>query len=240
MRFTIRYALPAEIEAIGDFCSEHRGEYLPVPDADDLHMAAENGYLFVVVDQNENVTKSSLHAVAGLFDLAKAETESKVAVQVYELACMAINKNTLTGLLPINLQALLISLRALALAYGASENVCLLTSVVTENARSLSNVKDVGLKKIKSPKWLRSCRGSWCSPKNEHMVVDLILKPRSLKKHAKRLAEFMANPVLRRENRDTGVFSQIAFDIDVPWLQGKGANLNWILKGKLPKWDPNS
>jgi RimJ/RimL family protein N-acetyltransferase len=204
------YARLAELDAL---YKSFRKSYLPMPDAQALWDAGEDGYLFVAERLQANA-KPRMVAAAGLFPVAIGrDNESAPIISVMELAGMVVNPDEIGG---FGIQEIMIALRTLAVARGEVRNCCLIASVAAENTRSIANLEKCGLRQCKTPDWLQSIAGAWCP--TGMSVVNLIVHPDALCSHAGLVLKLRQAGELRRVNKVTGVVETVNLQFCLNWV----------------------
>lgn len=206
-----------------------RGNYLPVPDAQALWVAGEQGDLFGV--ERLDPAGPVLTGAAATFPLALCQADAGGEIDVRELAGTVIDKAALGG---FGVQDVLISLRLVATA-RAYNDCCVMAAVVRENDGSLRNIVGGGFLECEAPGWLRAAARAWCP---EHLeVVNLVVPPQALARHARRLLDLVRNPTLTRPNRSVlGTKESISIILDIGWLRDETEFLEEMAEGLVLDW----
>lgn len=235
MQLTIRPAdIRSEFTAITRFYEQHGKLHLPTPEVQSLAEAAEDGQLYVA----ELITapRPRIVGLAGLFHVTTAGSPNSPAA-IYELAGMALDGQATGGLGPHTLQELLVWLRVCGLAREAGlSKLCVVSSVVAANHRSVEAIERCGLQNVETPYWLKTIHRSWRT-NGAADVRDFLLAPGAVLTQAENLRAFLRHPELVRRNRETGRKQKFRVRVDLPWAKPGNKALKALAKGDATvKW----
>ncbi|WP_029005054.1 hypothetical protein [Azorhizobium doebereinerae] len=164
---------------------EHAGDFLPIPDPDDLHDAMKDGQIFGCSNR-----RGQLVAVGGTFFVARCRRGGGQPVSVYELAGLVVHPDA-RRLKPYGLQDVLVAVRAISLSLQQHTSVCLISSIATANNGSRKSMHRCGLMEIPTqdvPQWLSDVRRTWLTGRAPD-VTDYIVPPQAVRQ---------LRPLLRR------------------------------------------